>query len=317
MPLSSPEPAAPAPALRLRGVRLGYGGTEVVHGVDLDVPAHRSTVIIGANGCGKSTLLRGLTRQLPLVGGSIEVLGQDVAELSPRAYARTVALLPQSPVVPDGMTVEQLVDRGRHPHRSWFGARTRRDDETVAAALARMDLVDLADRQVSQLSGGQRQRVWLALVLAQQTPVILLDEPTSYLDMCHQVELLDLVRALPDPTDPRASGTDGDDRADADAAAGADAGVDGADPGADRAEAGPVRRATTVAVLHELNMAARVADHVVAMAGGRIVAAGTPADVLVPSVLRDVFDLAADVIVDPLLGHPVVLPRSAAEHARR
>lgn len=270
------------PAIRLRGVRLGYGSAEVVHGVDLDVPAHRSTVIIGANGCGKSTLLRGLTRQLPLLGGTIEVLGRDVSALSARAYARTVALLPQAPVVPDGMTVEQMVDRGRHPHRSFFGARTRRDDEVIASALARMDLVDLADRQVSELSGGQRQRVWLALVLAQQTPVILLDEPTSYLDMSHQVELLDLVRALPDPTAPG----------------------EGA------------RRATTVAVLHELTMAARVADHVVAMADGRIVAAGTPAEVLVPEVLAEVYDLAADVITDPLLGHPVVLPRSAAEAAR-
>lgn len=274
---------APAPAMRLRGVRLGYGETEVVHGVDLDVPRHATTVIIGANGCGKSTLLRGLTRQLPLRGGSIEVLGQDVGALPAKAYARTVALLPQSPLVPDGMTVEQLVDRGRHPHRSWLGTRRSEDDAVIASALTRMDLVDLADRQVSQLSGGQRQRVWLALVLAQQTPVILLDEPTSYLDMSHQVELLELVKSLPDPTAP---------------------------------EAEP-RRATTVAVLHELNMAARVADHVVAMAAGRVVAAGAPAEVLVPEVLAEVFDLAADVITDPLLGHPVVLPRTAAEVARR
>lgn len=300
MPAVAPAPdSSPTPAMRLRGVRLGYGDTEIVHGVDIDIPRHRTTVIIGANGCGKSTLLRGLTRQLPLRGGSIEVLGRDAGELAARAYARTVALLPQSPVVPEGMTVEQLVDRGRHPHRSWFGARTRTDDEVIASALARMDLMDLADHQVSQLSGGQRQRVWLALVLAQQTPIVLLDEPTSYLDMSHQVELLDLVKQLPDPT--------------------ADAAVPGvAASGSAAAPPHPAAppRATTVAVLHELNMAARVADVVVAMAHGRIVSSGTPAEVLVPDVLAEVFDLAADVITDPLLGHPVVLPRSAAE-ARR
>lgn len=297
---------APAPAMRLRGVRLGYGETEVVHGVDLDVPRHATTVIIGANGCGKSTLLRGLTRQLPLRGGSIEVLGQDVGALSAKAYARTVALLPQSPLVPDGMTVEQLVDRGRHPHRSWLGTRTREDDAVIASALTRMDLVDLADRQVSHLSGGQRQRVWLALVLAQQTPVILLDEPTSYLDMSHQVELLELVKGLPDPTAPGEGSAGGEAAAASDSASASDGAAHPTGP----------HRATTVAVLHELNMAARVADHVVAMAAGRIVAAGTPAEVLVPDVLAEVFDLAADVITDPLLGHPVVLPRTAAEAAR-
>ena len=266
--------AADDVAIRLRGLTLGYGPASappIVADLDLDVPAGRVTAIIGANGCGKSTLLRGLTRQLAPRAGSIEVLGRDAARVSARDYARTVALLPQHPVAPEGMTVAQLVARGRHPHRGLLGGRAAGDDAAIASALERTDLVELAEREAGTLSGGQRQRAWLALVLAQQTPVVLLDEPTSYLDLSHQVEVLDLVRALPDP---RGGG-----------------------------------RATVVAVLHELNLAARSADHIVAMAAGRVVAQGTPGEVIVPEVLAEVFGLDADVVADPLLGHPVVLPR--------
>ena len=279
-PLTVPSPAAPRAgaaddvAIRLRGLTLGYGPASappIVEDLDLDVPAGRVTAIIGANGCGKSTLLRGLTRQLAPRAGSIEVLGRDAARVSARDYARTVALLPQHPVAPEGMTVAQLVARGRHPHRGLLGGRAAGDDAAIVSALERTDLVELAEREAGTLSGGQRQRAWLALVLAQQTPVVLLDEPTSYLDLSHQVEVLDLVRALPDP---RGGG-----------------------------------RATVVAVLHELNLAARSADHIVAMAAGRVVAQGTPGEVIVPEVLAEVFGLDADVVADPLLGHPVVLPR--------
>ena len=279
-PLTVPSPAAPRAgaaddvAIRLRGLTLGYGPVSappIVEDLDLDVPAGRVTAIIGANGCGKSTLLRGLTRQLAPRAGSIEVLGRDAARVSARDYARTVALLPQHPVAPEGMTVAQLVARGRHPHRGLLGGRAAGDDAAIASALERTDLVELADREAGTLSGGQRQRAWLALVLAQQTPVVLLDEPTSYLDLSHQVEVLDLVRALPDP---RGGG-----------------------------------RATVVAVLHELNLAARSADHIVAMAAGRVVAQGAPGEVIAPEVLAEVFGLDADVVADPLLGHPVVLPR--------
>ncbi|MCK6057257.1 ABC transporter ATP-binding protein [Micrococcus luteus] len=279
-PLTVPSPAAPRAgaaddvAIRLRGLTLGYGPASappIVEDLDLDVPAGRVTAIIGANGCGKSTLLRGLTRQLAPRAGSIEVLGRDAARVSARDYARTVALLPQHPVAPEGMTVAQLAARGRHPHRGLLGGRAAGDDAAIASALERTDLVELAEREADTLSGGQRQRAWLALVLAQQTPVVLLDEPTSYLDLSHQVEVLDLVRALPDP---RGEG-----------------------------------RATVVAVLHELNLAARSADHIVAMAAGRVVAQGTPGEVIAPEVLAEVFGLDADVVADPLLGHPVVLPR--------
>lgn len=292
--------AHPTPALTLRGVTLGYGERTVVGPVDLDIPAAQTTAIIGANGCGKSTLLRGLTRQLPLQSGTVEVLGRSVEGWPARDYARTVALLPQSPVAPEGMSVEQLVDRGRHPHRGWFGSSSRTDTEAVARALELTDLVELAGRDITELSGGQRQRAWLALVLAQQTPVILLDEPTSYLDLSHQVELMDLVRSLPDPTVPTTAGTD------ASTAASSTAG---------QCETERPRRATVVAVLHELNLAARTADHVIAMADGQVAAAGTPTEVLTPDLLLEVFGLDADVVRDPLLGHPVVLPRTAADRA--
>ena len=288
------------PAIRLRDVELGYGGHRVVGPVDLDIPRGRMTVVIGANGCGKSTLLRGLTRQIPLMAGRIEVLGEDARGIGARDYARTVALLPQSPVVPEHTTVAQLVDRGRYPHRSWFGARSRQDEAAIAEAVGRTGLVDLVDRDVAELSGGQRQRAWLALVLAQRTPIVLLDEPMSFLDMSHQVELLDLVRTLTDPTDPTGpAGPTGD----------------GAPPvlsGPADAASQP-RRATVVAVLHELSLAARCADHIVAVHNGQIAAQGDPADVITPDVLREVFGLHADVITDPLLGHPVVLPRSEKE----
>lgn len=264
------------PAIRLRGVSLGYDDVHVVEDLDLDVPLGATTVLIGANGSGKTTLLRGLTRQLPLRSGEMSVLGRDTLGWSPREFARTVALLPQSPIAPEGMTVEQLVDRGRHPYRRLFGGRRADDTDAVAGALERTGMVEFAERRLSELSGGQRQRAWLALVLAQSAAVMLLDEPTSYLDLAHQLDLMDLVRSLPDPHDPS-------------------------------------RRATVVMVLHELNLAARVADHVVAVRGGRVAAQGTPSQVLVPEVLADVFGLDADVVPDPLLGHPVVMPRSAAD----
>ncbi|GAB3813139.1 hypothetical protein GCM10028820_07380 [Tessaracoccus terricola] len=267
---------SPGPAICLRGVCIGYDDTLVVEDLDLEVPHGATTVLIGANGSGKTTLLRGLTRQLPLRTGSMSVLGRDTAGWSPREFARTVALLPQSPIAPEGMTVEQLVDRGRHPYRRLFGGRRADDTDAVAGALERTGMLEFAERRLTELSGGQRQRAWLALVLAQSAPVMLLDEPTSYLDLAHQLDLMDLVRSLPDPREPS-------------------------------------RRATVVMVLHELNLAARVADHVVAVRDGRIAAQGTPGEVLVPDVLSEVFGLDADVTPDPLLGHPVVMPRSVAD----
>ena len=266
-----PEPDA---AFRLRGLTLGYGAEPVIRDLDLDLPAGRTTVLIGANGCGKSTILRALGRQLRPLSGSIETDGHLLSEVGAREHARSVAFLPQSPLVPEGLTVAELVARGRHPHRRWWGGGD--DDTAVAEALAMTGTAEFAHRRVDELSGGQRQRVWVALVLAQATPTLLLDEPCSFLDLAHQLDVLDLVRDLPLPAGHRDHGTG---------------------------------RRTVVAVLHELSLAARVADHLVAVAEGGVVAAGPPDQVITQETLRRVFDLDADIITDPATGHPVVLPR--------
>ena len=283
--MRTPSPSAPAPpalakgselksdpAFRLRGLTLGYGAEPVIRDLNLEIPAGQTTVLIGANGCGKSTILRALGRQLRPIAGTVESGGIDIASAKARELARSVAFLPQSPLVPEGLTVAELVARGRHPHRRWWGGGDD-DDTVVAEALAMTGTVEFAHRRIDELSGGQRQRVWVALVLAQATPTLLLDEPCSFLDLAHQLDVLDLVSDLPLP-------------------AGGESG-----------------RRTVVAVLHELSLAARVADHLVAVAEGGVVAEGPPDRVITRQTLRRVFDLEADIITDPVTGHPVVLPR--------
>ncbi len=288
-PVGTGGPAVPPPAFRLRSLTLGYGTEPVIRDLDLDIPTGQTTALIGANGCGKSTILRALGRQLTPLSGVVEVDGRDLAGVRAREHARSVAFLPQSPLVPEGLTVAELVARGRHPHRRWWGGGDDDDNAAVAEALALTDTAGFAHRRVDELSGGQRQRVWVALVLAQATPTLLLDEPCSFLDLAHQLDILDLVHDLPLPSGHTA----------ADPGTGDGAAVPGAAPA----------RRTVVAVLHELTLAARVADHLVAVAHGGVVAAGPPHEVITPDVLREVFDLEADIISDPLTGDPVVLPR--------
>ena len=259
---------AVGPTLRAEKVVLGYDGRTVIDGLDLTLPAGRITSIVGPNGCGKSTLLRGMARLHPLSGGAVLLGDRDVSAMSRRALARSVGMLPQSSIAPDGVRVSELVARGRYPHQGWFGRHSSDDDLVVAEALASTGITDLADRPVQTLSGGQRQRVWIAMVLAQQTDIVLLDEPTTFLDVRHQLDLLDLLTSL------------------------------------------NRERGTTVAmVLHELNLAARYADHLVVMNAGRIVAEGDPATVLSHDVVRDAFDLESDVVPDPVSGSPMVVPR--------
>ncbi|GAA4346486.1 ABC transporter ATP-binding protein [Angustibacter luteus] len=182
--------------LRAEGLSLGYGDATIVRDLDLVVPDGRITVIIGGNACGKSTLLRGLTRLLKPRGGAVYLDGQTLHDVASLDVARVVGLLPQSPVAPDGITVADLVGRGRYPHQGWFRRWSAADEQAVREAMTATGTQDLADRPLSQLSGGQRQRVWVAMALAQQTDVLLLDEPTTFLDINHQVELLDLLKGL-------------------------------------------------------------------------------------------------------------------------
>ncbi|WP_411034837.1 ABC transporter ATP-binding protein [Shinella sp. BYT-45] len=174
----------------------GYGDTMILNGLDLAVPPGKITVIVGANACGKSTLLRTMSRLLSPQQGHVLLDGKSIHRIPSRELARTLGLLPQSPIAPEGITVADLVSRGRHPHQGMFSRWTRQDDEAVAAALAATRTVELAERPVDELSGGQRQRVWIAMALAQQTELLLLDEPTTFLDISHQIEVLDLLTDL-------------------------------------------------------------------------------------------------------------------------
>ncbi|MEU1047580.1 iron complex transport system ATP-binding protein [Streptomyces ambofaciens] len=185
-----------ASRLAARGVTVGYGARSVIDGLDVAIPPGVITTIIGPNGCGKSTLLRTLSRLLRPTGGTVVLDGEDIASLRTRDVAKKLGLLPQAPVAPEGLTVSDLVARGRHPHQSWLRQWSSDDADVVRQALAMTGVSDLADRPVDSLSGGQRQRVWISMTLAQGTDLLLLDEPTTYLDLAHAVDVLDLVDDL-------------------------------------------------------------------------------------------------------------------------
>ncbi len=245
----------------------GYGDTVILENLDLAIPKGKITVIVGANACGKSTLLRTMSRLISPRQGHVLLDGKSIHSMPPKTLARTLGLLPQSPIAPEGITVADLVSRGRHPHQGLLSRWTRADDEAVASALEATRTFELAERPVDELSGGQRQRVWIAMALAQQTDILLLDEPTTFLDISHQVEVLDLLTDL-----------------------------------------NHLRGTTIVMVLHDLNLAARYADHLVAMAAGRLHVTGTPEQVLTEQNVRDVFGLESRIIADPTSGRPIMLP---------
>ena len=264
-------------ALDIESLTVGYGGRPVLRELDLSLPHGHVTAIVGANACGKSTLLRAMSRLLAPAAGRVLLDGTDIHAMPPRRLARRIGLLPQSPIAPEGISVLDLVSRGRHPHQGLFGRWTAADDAAVAEALCLTGTEHLAERLAEDLSGGQRQRVWIAMALAQQTDVLLLDEPTTFLDINHQVEVLDLLVDL-----------------------------------------NRTRGNTIVMVLHDLNLAARYADLLVAMLGGRIGRIGRPEDVLTGDMLRVVFGLEARIAPDPVTGKPMMVPvgRHGTEPAR-
>lgn len=188
--------SASAPRLTARGLTAGYPGRRVIEDLDLEIAPGRITMIIGANACGKSTLLSVLARVNSPLGGRVELDGVDTATLPRRRFAQSVGLLPQHPSAPEGLTVAELVSRGRHPHRGVFQRWSAADTARVDDAMAKTGVAALADRPVGDLSGGQRQRVWIAMALAQEPRILLLDEPTTFLDLSHQIEVLDLLRTL-------------------------------------------------------------------------------------------------------------------------
>ncbi|AIG63665.1 hypothetical protein CATYP_02085 [Corynebacterium atypicum] len=192
------EDQDPLPLIAASGLTAGYGSRPVLNGLDLELPRGGVTTILGPNGCGKSTLLRALAQLLPAQEGTILLAGRDVAQASRHELAQLLAILPQQPVAPEGVVVADLVAMGRHPHQSWLSQWSSTDERAVEKALQQTGVAEFADRALDELSGGQRQRVWIAMVLAQQTQVIFFDEPTTYLDLAHSIELLELIRGLAD-----------------------------------------------------------------------------------------------------------------------
>ena len=249
-------------------LHLAYDRREIVRDLSLALPEERITIIVGANGSGKSTLLRGMSRLLTPRSGGVVLDGRDLHSLRGKELARRLGLLPQSPIAPDGVTVRELVSRGRFPHQGLIPQWSKEDERAVSEALAATRTDALQERLLEELSGGQRQRVWIAMALAQQTEVLLLDEPTTFLDVTHQLEVLDVVRDL------------------------------------------NRERGTTVGiVLHDLNLAARYADHLVAVRAGEIHSQGSPAEVITARMAHEVFALDAHIAPDPVTGSPMVLPR--------
>ena len=255
-------------AVRTVAVRAGYDKRIIVDGVDITIARGSYTAIIGPNACGKSTLLRTIARVLPALDGAILLDGDDIHRLPPKQLATRLGLLPQTSLAPDGIRVADLVARGRYPHQGMFDRWSAEDEAAVTAALEATGTADLSGRLVEELSGGQRQRVWVAMALAQQTPVLLLDEPTTFLDISHQYGLLELFETL-------------------------------------RSEL----RRTIVVVLHDLNQAARYADHLIVMKDGAVVASGAPDQVLTAELVEDVYDLPCLIQPDPETGTPLVIPR--------
>ncbi len=253
--------------LTAKDLTLGYGDSTIIDSLDVKIPKGEVTVLIGGNGCGKSTLLRSLSRLLKPQSGHIVLDNKDIAKMRTKEVAKKMAILPQSPVTPEGLTVLQLVKQGRYPYQSWAKQWSKKDEEAVNEALKATNTDELRDRSVDSLSGGQRQRAWIAMTLAQGTDTLLLDEPTTYLDMAHQIEILDLLFEL-------------------------------------NQEQGR----TVVMVLHDINLASRYADHIIALKDKSVYAEGKPEDIISCQLVQDVFEMNCDVREDPLFGTPMCIP---------
>jgi len=247
-------------------LNIGYGEQLIVKNLSVQIPDRKVTAIIGSNGCGKSTLLKAITRIISQQSGAVLLDGKNISEENTKTLATKMAILPQSPESASGLTVGEIVSYGRFPYQKGFGRLTRRDIEVIDWALEVTGTIDFKFRPVDALSGGQRQRVWIAMALAQETDIIFLDEPTTYLDMAHQLEVLELLQKL-------------------------------------NIEQGR----TIVMVLHDLNQAARFADYMIAMKNGYIVKAGNGQEVMTRDVLKEVFQIDAEIGRDPRTNKPMCL----------
>jgi iron complex transport system ATP-binding protein len=252
--------------LQAQTLSLAYDDAPIIQDLNLELPKGKITALVGPNGCGKSTLLKGLARLLKPKGGSVLLEGKAIHQLPTRNLAKVLGILPQGPQAPEGLTVRELVAQGRYPHQSWLQQWSTEDEVAVKHALELTHMTSLADRPVDALSGGQRQRAWIAMTLAQETSFLLLDEPTTFLDLAHQLEVLELLKKLNQ------------------------------------------QGRTVVMVLHDINQATRYAHHLVAMKAGSVVAQGKPTEMLSSALLREVFGIEADVLIDPRTGVPLCVP---------
>ncbi len=247
-------------------LNIGYDQGLVVEELSLEIPDRKITTIIGSNGCGKSTLLKAITRIIPSRSGAVILDGKSIFKEDTKILARKMAVLPQNQTSSNGLTVAELASYGRFPYQKGFGRLSKRDHEAIDWALEVTGTKDFKFRKVDALSGGQRQRVWIAMALAQETELIFLDEPTTYLDLAHQLEVLELLQRL-------------------------------------NREQGR----TIVMVLHDLNQAARFADHIIALKDGKIVKAGNGEEVINHQVLKEVFQIDAEIGRDPRTNQPLCL----------
>ena len=253
-------------AIRTDHLAVGYDTAIIVPDFDVAFERGRVTSIIGANGCGKSTVLKAIGRIIPSAGGTVIINDTDIADLKSTEIARQMAILPQTPSAPGTLTCTELVSYGRFPYQRGFGKLTKEDKAIVEWALAETNMYEFRDREIAYLSGGQRQRVWIAMALAQQTGIILLDEPTTYLDLCHQLEVLELLKKLNE-------------------------------------EEG----STIIMVLHDLNLASRYSDALLAMKSGQVYAYGTALEVLTADMLAECFRIDGQIVTDPKTGKPLCL----------
>lgn len=243
-----------------------YGERIISQNLSVNIPRESFTVIVGPNACGKSTLLRALSKLIKPSMGQVVLDGKNITKYKSKEVARKLGLLPQSSTAPDGITVANLVAHGRYPYQNFMNQWTNADEEAVLSAMEVTNTSEISNRFVDELSGGQRQRVWVAMVLAQKTPLLLLDEPTTFLDLTHQIELLELFKGLNQQGN------------------------------------------TLVAVLHDLNHAARYANHMIAMKDGQVVAQGDPREIVTEELIENVFDLKCTIIEDPIARTPLIIP---------
>ncbi|HAA8041338.1 TPA_asm: Fe(3+) dicitrate ABC transporter ATP-binding protein FecE [Listeria monocytogenes] len=253
--------------LHTDNLQISYDKRIIVDGLDIAIPANKITALVGANGSGKSTILKTMSRLMKPSKGAVYLDGKTIHSQPTRDVAKQLAILPQNPSAPDGLTVFELISYGRSPHQSSFKSITAKDREIFFWSLRVTNLTEFADRPIDSLSGGQRQRAWIAMALAQETDVLFLDEPTTFLDMTHQLDVLNLLKQL-----------------------------------------NQSENRTIVMVVHDLNHASRYAHHMIAIKEGKVIAEGTPTSVMTEQTLEDVFNIKADILIDPRSGVPLCLP---------